>query len=143
MHLDWGARSSRSPPVGPRASVCPTICSVLPPTGLGWLTIHLLVSRCKDSDAFGETPKAADEDVRAPNFNCIVAAQIKWQNIASRSLGSNQVLLGGMTPPVSAMAIKSPMPVGYMAKAQTYSLLLTSFSNSAAPRMPPTNWMLL
>src|SRR5271170_4837491 len=69
----------------------------------------------------------------------LVLLQMLWQNMASRSLGSNQVLLGGMTPPASDMAIRSSMPVGYMENAQAYSLLLTSFSSSAAPRMPPTN----
>jgi hypothetical protein len=38
--------------------------------------------------------------------------QIMWQNIASRSFGSNQVLLGGMMPPASAMLIRSSMLVG-------------------------------
>src|SRR5271170_6169532 len=70
-----GARSSRSLPVGPRASVCPIICSVLPPDGLARITIHFLRSRCEDSDAFGETPKAADEDVRAPQSIYIVVCQ--------------------------------------------------------------------
>ena len=37
-----------------------------------------------------------------------------WQNIASRSFGSNQVLFGGMMPPASAMLIKSSMLVGNM-----------------------------
>ena len=66
-----------------------------------------------------------------------------WQNMASRSLGSNQVLLGGMMPPASAMAIRSSMLVGNMEKAQAYSPLLTSFSSSAVPRMPPTKLMRL
>src|SRR5271156_6371677 len=38
--------------------------------------------------------------------------QIMWQNIASRNFGSNHVLLGGMIPPSSAIAIKSSMLVG-------------------------------
>ena len=66
-----------------------------------------------------------------------------WQNMASRSLGSNQVLLGGMMPPASAMAIKSSMLVGNIEKAQAYSPLFTSFSSSAVPRMPPTKLMRL
>ena len=66
-----------------------------------------------------------------------------WQNMPSRSLGSNHVLLGGMMPPPSAMAIKSSMLVGNIEKAQAYSLVLTSFSNSAVPRMPPTKLMRL
>jgi len=53
-----------------------------------------------------------------------------WQNIASRSLGSNQVLLGGMMPLASAMVIKSSMLVGNMENAQAYSPSFTSFSNS-------------
>src|ERR1039457_2724321 len=64
-----------------------------------------------------------------------------WQNMASRSLGSNHVLFGGMMPPASAMAIRSSMLVGKSEKAQAYSPLLTSFSNSAVPRMPPTKLM--
>ena len=34
---------------------------------------------------------------------CRQHVQIRWQNIASRSFGSNQVLLGGMMPPASAI----------------------------------------
>ena len=41
-----------------------------------------------------------------------------WQNIASRSFGSNQVLLGGMMPPASAMAMRSSMLVGNIENAQ-------------------------
>ena len=44
--------------------------------------------------------------------------QIRWQNIASRSFGSNQVLFGGMIPPASAMLIKFSMRVGNREKAQ-------------------------
>ena len=61
-----------------------------------------------------------------------------WQNMASRNLGSNQVLFGGMMPPASAMVIKSATLVGNREKAQANSPLLTSFSNSSVPRMPPT-----
>src|ERR1017187_1876188 len=68
---------------------------------------------------------------------------IRWQNMASRSLGSNQVLLGGMMPPASAMAMRSSMLVGNSEKAQAYSPALTSFSSSAVPRMPPTKLMRL
>ena len=41
-----------------------------------------------------------------------------WQNMASRSFGSNHVLFGGMIPPPSAIAIKSSMPVGNIENAQ-------------------------
>ena len=60
--------------------------------------------------------------------------------MASSSLGSNYVLLGGMMPPVSATIIGSSMPVGKSEKAQAYSLLLTSFCSSAVPQMPPTKF---
>ena len=53
-----------------------------------------------------------------------------WQNIASRSFGSNHVLFGGMMPPASAISIKSTMLVGNMLNAHAYSPLFTSFSNS-------------
>src|ERR1035437_3575453 len=72
-----------------------------------------------------------------------VPGPIMWQNMASRSLGSNQVLLGGMMPPASAMAMRSSMLVGNSENAHAYSPLLTSFSNSTVPRMPPTKLMRL
>jgi hypothetical protein len=53
----WGARSSRSHPVG------------VPPTGAGLNTIHLSVSHRKTSDFFGGTPKAAGEDARDPHLS--------------------------------------------------------------------------
>ena len=65
------------------------------------------------------------------------------QNIASRSFGSNQVLLDGMTAPASATAIRSSMPVGNKEKAQAHSPLFPSLSNYAVPRMPPTKWIRL
>ena len=48
-----------------------------------------------------------------------------------------------MMPPASAMLIKSSMLVGNIENAQAYSPLLTSFSSSAVPRMPPTKLMRL
>jgi hypothetical protein len=36
-------------------------------------SIHRLVSHCRSPDAFGETPKAADEDVRTPQSICMDA----------------------------------------------------------------------
>ena len=66
-----------------------------------------------------------------------------WQNIASRSFGSNQVLFGGMIPPPSATVINSSMLVGNIENAHAYWPLLTSFSSSGVPRMPPTKWMRL
>ena len=63
IQMDWGARSSRSLPVG------------VPPTGAGYHATCVLVRRRQGSDSFGETPKAADEDVRAPQSNCIVMAR--------------------------------------------------------------------
>ena len=69
--------------------------------------------------------------------------QIMWQNIPSRSFGSNQVLLGGMIPQASAIAMRSSMLVGNMENAQAYSFVLTSFSNSDGPRIPPTKLMRL
>src|SRR5437879_11511297 len=64
-----------------------------------------------------------------------------WQNIASRSFGSNHVLLGGMIPPPSATVISSSMLVGNIAKAQANSPLFTNRSRYAVPRMPPPTWM--
>src|SRR6185437_8920338 len=62
-----------------------------------------------------------------------------WQNIASRSFGSNHVLFGGMIPPASAIAIKSSILVGNIENAHANSPLSTSFSNSAVPRIPRQN----
>ena len=83
------------------------------------------------------------EEFSAPKDSSITrhasfSVQIMWQNMPSRSFGSNQVLLGGMIPPVSATTIKSSMSVGNIEKAQAYSPLSTSFSSSSVPRMPPT-----
>ena len=63
--------------------------------------------------------------------------------MASRSFGSNHVLLGGMMPPASAIVIRSRMLVGYIENAQAYSPEFTSFSNSPVPRMPPTKFIRL
>src|SRR5665213_3887998 len=68
----------------------------------------------------------------------VATTQIRWQNIPSRSFGSNQVLFGGMISSASAMVIKSSMLVGNIENAQAFSPLFTSFSSSAVPRMPPT-----
>src|ERR1039458_9149277 len=90
------------------------------------------------SSAVTATAGGAIFPERINQWPCPGDDQIRWQNIASRSFGSNQVLLGGMMPPASAMLIKSSMLVGNMLNAQAYSPLLTSFSSSAVPRMPPT-----
>ena len=55
-----------------------------------------------------------------------------------RSLGSNQVDLGGMILPLSAMAMSCATVVGNMENAARYWPLSTRFSSSAVPRMPPT-----
>jgi hypothetical protein len=62
MQLKMVARPSRLPPVG------------VPPTGPGSEPIHFLVNPFWEADAFGETPKAAGEDARAPQSFCIVTA---------------------------------------------------------------------
>jgi hypothetical protein len=63
-----GPRPSRSLPAG------------VSPTGFGIMVIHYLLSHVKCSDAFGETPKAADEDVRAPQSICM-NTDISWRSV--------------------------------------------------------------
>ena len=58
-----------------------------------------------------------------------------------RSLGSNQVLLGGMTSPASETAISCSIEVGYIETAQAQSPESTRFSSSSVPRIPPTKSM--
>ena len=55
-----------------------------------------------------------------------------------RSFGSNQVVLGGIILPVSAMVINWSMVTGYKAKAAAISPESTRFFNSPKPRIPPT-----
>jgi hypothetical protein len=42
--------------------------------GTGGETTHFSVKHLRVSDAFGETPKAAGKDARAPQSCCIIAA---------------------------------------------------------------------
>lgn len=55
-----------------------------------------------------------------------------------RSLGSNQVVLGGMMLPLSAMSVSCFIETGNMAKATAISPESTRRCSSANPRMPPT-----
>jgi hypothetical protein len=60
-----------------------------------------------------------------------------------RSLGSNQVLLGGMIWSASEMAMSCSTVTGNIEKATAKSRLSTSFSSSAVPRIPPMKSMRL
>src|SRR5680860_1305809 len=64
-----------------------------------------------------------------------------WIKMPLRSLGSNQVDLGGISLSASATFISSPMEVGYKEKA-TFIPAFTLFSNSSKPLIPPTNSIL-
>jgi hypothetical protein len=59
--LDLGSATVPVAAVGPRASVCPTICSVLPPTA-------------SEDKAFGQRPKAAVETTALPKKRACAAA---------------------------------------------------------------------
>src|SRR6266496_420724 len=63
--------------------------------------------------------------------------QIKCVNNPSRSFGSNQVLLGGITFPLSAILNSCSIVTGYKLNAICISPLSTLFSNSFKPLMPP------
>src|SRR6266498_4031474 len=62
----------------------------------------------------------------ADHESCVTYHSSMWQNIPSRSFGSNQVLFGGIMPPASAIAIRSSMLVGNIENAHAYSPLLTN-----------------
>src|SRR6186713_997423 len=57
----------------------------------------------------------------------------------SRNFGSNQVLFGGITFPLSAIAKSCSSVTGYKLNAAAISPLFTLFSNSSRPRMHPQN----
>ena len=54
---------------------------------------HLLVTYRQSSDAFGETPKAADEDVRAPHPVCIVKLISVTRCVGSKPVKSATVAI--------------------------------------------------
>lgn len=66
-----------------------------------------------------------------------------WMTSPERSFGSNQVVLGGMMLPVSAMSISCFIVTGYNARATRISPLSTRRFSSPSPRMPPTKSMRL
>ena len=73
-------------------------------------------------------------DIRYTNYSL-------WIKIPLRSLGSNQVDLGGISFSASATFINSSIEVGYKEKA-IFIPALTLFSNSSKPLIPPTNSIL-
>ena len=61
-----------------------------------------------------------------------------WITKPDRNLGSNQVVLGGIMFPVSAISIICFMLTGYRARAIAISPLSTRFLSSPSPLIPPT-----
>jgi integrase len=78
-----------------------------------------------------QPPDATDETATA-------APQNVCTNSPERSLGSNQVLLGGMSSPASETAMSCSMRVGKRWSAIDQPSAATRFSSSFAPRIPPT-----
>ena len=66
-----------------------------------------------------------------------------WITRPERSLGSNQVVFGGMMLPLSAISIICFIETGYIAKATAISPLSTRRFSSPRPRIPPTKSMRL
>ena len=64
-----------------------------------------------------------------------------WMTSPERSLGSNQVVFGGMIFPESAMLISCCIDTGKRAKATFALPESTRFCNSPRPRIPPTKSM--
>ena len=60
-----------------------------------------------------------------------------WTTRPERSFGSNQVDLGGMMPPASAISITVSTFTGCIEKATAYPSFFTMFSRSPIGRAPP------